>query len=369
MSDLQLGLLGIGVLVVAAVFGFNKWQEAKIRRKAGTAVGRHSGAPADVVQEKAVGGGPRVAPAPRQDEADSSATERVEHTLGPVGASAVDPALKAAPRAGLVEGVDYVVDVECAEPVSGEKVRAAIAAYLGDVQRPVLWDGFDLGADSWTPGGDQGRYERLRVGLQLANRSGAATETEIASFAASAQALASALAGVAECPDPKGSASNAQALDRFCADVDVQIGFNLVKADGGAFPGTKIRTLAEAAGCRLEADGHYRRRDDAGAELFALANLDGGRFVAETMRDLVTRGLAITLDVPHAPAGPNAFRRFLDFARQIANTLDGRLVDDNKKPLTDAAYAQIAAQLESVHTTMAAHGITPGSRLALRLFS
>jgi FtsZ-interacting cell division protein ZipA len=119
----------------------------------------------------------------------------------------------------------------------------------------------------------------------------------------------------------------------------------------------------------LDADGSYRRRDEDGAELFALANLDGGRFRSEAMRDLASRGLAVTLDVPRSPGGPNAFRRFLEFARQIAHTLDGVLVDDNRRPLSEPAFAQIGAQLESVHRTMTQQGVAPGSRLALRLFS
>ena len=36
MSDLQLGLLGIGVIVVVAVIAYNKWQEFKLKRRAET---------------------------------------------------------------------------------------------------------------------------------------------------------------------------------------------------------------------------------------------------------------------------------------------------------------------------------------------
>jgi hypothetical protein len=370
MSDLQLGLLGIGVLIVGGVYAYNKWQEAQLEKRlrpqraapgptskstsadeTGAPPGEASRAPKTTV---AAGERPREA-------------ERVEHVMkGP----AVDPAIKAAPQTVLVDGVDYVIEVEAAEAVNGEQVRAGIATHLKEVHHPVHWDGLDLDLDDWTAGTERGRYELVRIGLQLCNRGGPATAEEIAAFAAGVQSLATALGGVAEVPDVRQAVADAKALDRFCVDVDVQIGFNLTKPDGGTFPGTKIRTLAEAAGCTLDGDGTYRRRDQDGAELFALGNLDaGGRFRAETMRDLATRGLAVTLDVPRSPGGPNAFRRFLDFARQIAQTLDGVLVDDNRRPLSDAAFAQIGGQLESVHRTMTERGVAPGSRLALRLFA
>ena len=33
MSDLQLGLLAIGVAVVAGVIAYNRWQETRVRRR------------------------------------------------------------------------------------------------------------------------------------------------------------------------------------------------------------------------------------------------------------------------------------------------------------------------------------------------
>jgi hypothetical protein len=366
MSDLQLGLLGIGVLVVAGVYAYNKWQESKLEKKTRPAPERGAAAPAgDAAQSDDVRTASRAAPPPRRKEA-AATQDRVEHVAG---GSAVDPALRSAPPTILVEGVDYAIGIETAEPVTGAQVRAAMESHLQGLAHPVHWDGLDLDLDAWTGGSDRGRYELVRMGLQLCNRGGPATTAEIATFAAAVEEIAASLGGVAEGPDAKRAAADAAALDQFCADVDVQIGFNLMKRDGGTFPGTKIRTLAEAAGCSLDADGVYRRRDEEGAELFALTNLDGGRFRADGMRELASRGLAVTLDVPRSPGGPNAFRRFLDFARQIAQTLDGVLVDDNRRPLSDVAFAQIGSQLEGVHRTMAERGVTPGGRLALRLFS
>ncbi|NJN39701.1 MAG: hypothetical protein HC807_00905, partial [Gammaproteobacteria bacterium] len=56
-------------------------------------------------------------------------------------------------------------------------------------------------------------------------------------------------------------------------------------------------------------------------------------------------------------------------SRKAENSLGGALVDDNLKPINQAALDSIAMQLEAIHKTMAARGIAPGGPLALRLFS
>jgi len=367
MSELQLGLLAIGIAVVAGVFGYNKWQEAKLRRKTEAAFPAGT---ADVLLDD--GGQADRASAPHAPQASDAAdvdlpepVRRVEHTIGP----ALDPAIKIGRSPILTEGVDYVVEIECAEPVQGDAVRAAAIGHFGGFRRAVNWEGLNPDTDAWEAGNDAGRYELLRVGLQLANRSGPAGEAEVASFAGAGQDFAASIGGVADCPEVAEGVTQAAALDRFCADVDVQIGFNIIRADGGTFPGTKIRTLAEAAGCTLDADGQYRRRDEHGAELYSVGDQANVPFRSEAMRDVAAAGLTVTLDVPRAPDGVATFRRFLEFARQVEQTLGGTLVDDNRRPLAEPAFQQIAAQLDAVHKSMAARGIRAGGPVALRVFS
>jgi hypothetical protein len=45
------------------------------------------------------------------------------------------------------------------------------------------------------------------------------------------------------------------------------------------------------------------------------------------------------------------------------------LVDDNRKPIGQAALEAIMQQLERIHATMDARGIPAGGPVALRLFS
>jgi FtsZ-interacting cell division protein ZipA len=56
-------------------------------------------------------------------------------------------------------------------------------------------------------------------------------------------------------------------------------------------------------------------------------------------------------------------------ARSMAEKLGGELVDDNRRPLTDAGVASLARTVEKVVQDMEAHGVPAGSALARRLFS
>jgi ZipA-like protein with FtsZ-binding domain len=56
-------------------------------------------------------------------------------------------------------------------------------------------------------------------------------------------------------------------------------------------------------------------------------------------------------------------------AELFAASLGGQIVDDNRKPLTEAGFASIRRSLEAVYQDMEAHGVPAGSPLARRLFA
>ncbi len=384
MSDLQLGLLAIGAAVVVGVIAYNRWQEARVRRRTeGAFVGRHE----DILLGRGeVGAAPAASP-PREPAASSpraaapqpEVDRTIEHTLA---VPAVDPASAAPPAVRLDESasrlaagaldpaVDYIVELDCARAVTGADLARHAQALLGEgMIRPVHWEGFDDARALWRSVASEGRYRRLRVGLQLTGRSGPADEEELTAFCGEVQEAALALAAQPDFPDAAAAAARAQELDRFCASVDVQIGLSVIGSESHAFSGSKVRMLAESAGMAIGRDGRFHRLAEDGTELFSLANLEPMPFHAETIRTLQTRGVTALFDVPRVSASPSAFRRFIDFAHQLEQALGGVLVDDNRKPIGQAALEAIGQQLEGIHQTMAARGIPAGGPIAVRLFS
>jgi hypothetical protein len=370
MSDLQLGLLAIGVAVVAGVIVYNRWQEARLRRRAeGTFATRHGdallggGAAADAPPPVA------RAPAPEATEVDRT----IEHTILVDVPPPTAPRQETAPpiaAAGLDPAVDYIAELECARPVSGADLARHAQALLDEgLVRPVHWEGHDETRSVWRPVAPESRYQRLRVGLQLTSRAGPVTEDDLVAFCGDVQEVALAIAAQADFPATDEAVTRAQDLDRFCAAVDVQIGLSVIGSESHAFSGSKLRSLAESAGMSIGRDGRFHRYAEDGTELFSLSNLEPMPFHAETMKTLSTRGVTALFDVPRVSASPSAFRRFIDFAHQLEQALGGVLVDDNRKPIGQAALEAIGQQLEGIHRTMAARGIPAGGPLALRLFS
>jgi hypothetical protein len=80
-------------------------------------------------------------------------------------------------------------------------------------------------------------------------------------------------------------------------------------------------------------------------------------------------GLTFALDLPHVANPAAALADMVSIATSMAEKLGGELVDDNRRPLTEAGIASIRRTLENVVKDMEAHGIPAGGSLAHRLFN
>jgi hypothetical protein len=349
MGELQFGLIAIGALVVAGVFLYNKWQEQRYQRNAEAAFSsRHE----DVLMR--AGGAAAPAPAP----------ERIEPRLSTL-ADAPEP--EASQRQVLMESVDFIIPIEAAEDVPGASVLDAAGAALDRCPRSVHLEGFDEKLAAWELVDPDRSYSKMRAGLQLVDRRGAADENEVAAFGAAIEEAAASLGMLATVPDATQALARASELDRFCGDVDIRIAVHLVN-DETPFPGTKLEAVAKAAGFELdEPDGKFRCRDAAGRVVCALANQEPIPFKVDSLEALSTHGVTLELDVPRTPHG--AFSAFREAAERLAKQLNARIVDDNRQPVGANAFQVIASQLQAVHAAMEARGIDPGGTLALRLFS
>jgi hypothetical protein len=287
----------------------------------------------------------------------------------------IEPTLSAPPAAGWGEAsgtldprIDFIGTLETDKPIAGEAISMAIVDSLVHPAKAVSWEGYNRQAASWEPLASAGEYTMLHVGLQLADRNGAARQQELTEFTAMVQAVAEAIGASVRFAEPGAALLRAQQLDALCAEMDVQIGLNLITF-GGPVPGTRIRALAEAHGLVLERDGRFHHRDDSGLELYSLCNLEAAEFSAQGMKELATKGLTLLFDVARAPGGLADFDRFVEFTRLMAEALSAGIVDDNRQPLNTAGLGKIRAQLQALYASMEQEGIAAGSPLALRLFS
>lgn len=367
MSDLQLSLLVLGIVVVAGVYAFNWLQERSHRKRTESAFStpRH-----DVLMEQG---------APRAQEVFDIAAPTVDPFPGepepePVVTKPVPPPPATRTVRHAPEPDESPID--CAAILSaatafGQAALDDIASATASLARPVRLYGSHTADGGWQPIHDDGadRWQHLKLAMQMVDRQGVASLDDIDEFIESAERLGESLGASASLPDAASSVAQALALDALCAEIDIAIGINVIARDGQPFQGTTIRALAEADGLRLQADGVFHSETSSGVTQFTLDNQGSEPFFPEAMRSLTTPGVTFLLDVPRASGGIAAFDRMLQVAQQFARSLDGMLVDDNSKPLDDAGIAATRRALAAVFATMESRGIAPGGPVALRLFS
>lgn len=369
MNPLFLGLLAAGVALVAIVILYNWAQERRARRRIESAFGQT----ADAQLERE-----RVEPQLRGQAAASSAaiqTDDQPDDLPPMASEAIVeplpdilPATRAE-RPGTAPDADIecVVHLEPQQPVRGESLADALAAEFAKPSRWLGRRGRDL---PWQPigGARGGPWEEIAACMLLANRAGAASRHDVEGFLNAVARTGSSLPAAFALPDPSAEAGRGEELDRFCADLDVQVGLTILKSEQGQIAGTRLRGVAEAAGFRLNGTGSFDLLDDSGATLYSLQNYRQEALTVESLRQLSTPGVVLLLDVPRVADPVRVFDQMRLAAKRMAHTLEGVLVDDNRRPLNDASLASIRAEVQATAVALREANIEPGGPRALRLF-
>lgn len=316
MTELQLGLLAIGAVVVAGVFAYNRIQETRAQRSAQRNFA--SGHDDVLLGGGGTGGGDARPPA---------AAPRMDPQRAPLQPD---------------ERIDYVIEIALKAPVPA----AAVEEHWQPIQRrhsPRAMLAADGSSPAW------------KAGLQLVTRAGAVGEAELIEFRAAVETMAAALGGIVAAPEMKAAMEQARSLDQLCGETDIQVVLNVVAPQGGALSAEAVAEAAQAGGLAGEGEGRFVLRTPEGRVLYELDSRGGA--------------LSLSLDLPHAPDTVRSFESMARLAHHLAAACGGSLVDDNGNALGEQAVAAIAAQLDQVRGVLEARGIAPGSPAAARLFS
>jgi len=408
VSSLQIGLIVAGVLLVVAVIFYNQWQERRAKRQAAPAPAHRAedlrAARAEERVEPTLGtrGSPAQAlegtPAFRPGDATESAFEIPGDVIPPPsgevpsarGASSEvsdaivesDDAMRATTstltgsRAGVARPpVMPDHEIECLiplQPAGPVPVSALASGLQSRVGKRVRWFGRPDARSDWQPlaSDTPGHFGELVACLLLADRHGAVTRAQLDAFIRVVGDIAPTLPAQFTPPDVARELTRAEALDRLCAELDMQIGLTVQKPDPGSIAGTRLRGVAEAAGFHLAAGGRFEYvQEETGAILYMLQNLRPDPFTAESLRLTATNGVVFLLDVARCADPPRTFDQMKLAAKRMAKTLGAELVDDNHRPLDDAALATIREQVTDAADALRAVHIESGSARALALFS
>jgi hypothetical protein len=358
MSELQIGLLALGALVVICVLGFNKYQELRARRAAEKhfSSGHEDvllkpGAADDDDADAGAGVRPRawVEPTWKDKDLDAALDDIPPLPIPGIEAyAAIDREISGPPL--LDERIDFIAELEFTDPLLGSHLVMELEKLAS--ARIIGCDGFNGSAQGWEGLDRDAVYEKARIGIQLSDRGGPLRIDELEYFQKWVGDLAAQLGATIDWSGMQSPLTRAAELDAFCAEVDVQIGVNLVA--GGPLADTKVRGLAEAHGFKRDGDGVFRRRNEDGLELLAL------RISAPT-------AVSFIYDVPRVPRDAAAFGLMMHCARTIAKGLDAKIVDDNGRPLDDSMQTRIQSSIAGIHARMDAASMPAGGARAARL--
>ncbi|HEY7237641.1 MAG TPA: hypothetical protein VH600_00600 [Burkholderiales bacterium] len=284
MTDLQIGLLVIGAAAVAGVLVYNRLQERATRRAAERAFGSKH---ADVLMG--------AAPERREPTLESSPVNPTPPLVAKPASPPSDPR------------IDYILELQGTS--AGALRPEWVSLQRRFARRAAL---------------NEAGTRKVHAALQMVSRNGVVTESDLLEFRSQVESMAAAHGATVSAPSMREALEAAQALDRACADVDVQIALHVIE------PATK----------ELKKDG------------FSVAARNDG-------------GVTLLLDVPRTPNLPKTYASMVEAARHLG----GRMVDDNGNNVDERALAAIGAEIESLRGRLMEIGVEPGSPLAQRLFS
>jgi len=360
MSELQLWLLAVGAVVIVAVLVYNAWQERRARTDAERAFGTQIG-DALFARGKPEAGErrePTMGALPPSDIVEAG--EMVSRRVAPEDLQA-----PAGPSAQISSRIDTVAVILADDPVMREQLEPLLDA-LQVHTTYVHVEG--IVEEQWQPVETSTRpsWRELRVGLQLASRSGPLPEDELERFNHAIAEFAAAVNAVSQREAPAAAAARARELDRFCADCDIEVAVNVVGRSGITFATSRVKSLALESGFSETASGDLVHYTGGGPPDCAIRHFDDP---ASKPNPAYYSGLTFALDLPQAQDAPAALDRMVALAGDFALQLGGELVDDSRRPLTEAGIASIRRSVEKIAADMEAQGIPAGSALARRLFS
>lgn len=406
MSSLQLGLVIAGILLVLGVILYNRWQEHRARKRLDAPV-----PPRSTVEGMAE----RVEPTLRRAQ-DGDDSPIGQSPVAAVGATSARPGTKVAhdadfrpPMEGVVRlpdepdaddipadvsapaavaprtartampaqmsaaapdpDIETIVTLQPARPVAAGALAAGLHARLG---KAIRWYGRRDPAGPWQrlAADSRGEYGELAACMLLADRNGPASAAQIEALRKLAADIATTLPGAWHGAPAADEAARAEALDRLCAELDMQIGLTVRKVPPAIIAGTRLRGVAEASGFRLAPTGRFEYvQDDTGVVLFTLQNMTDEAFTPDSLRTGSSPGVIFLLDVPRVADPARAFDQMKLAAKRMTHTVGGELVDDNGRPLNDAGLAAIREQIVAADAALKRCNIEPGSPRALKLFA
>ena len=341
MSDLQILLISIGVVLIAIVLLYNGWQDWRVRRSMRETLPESEH---DVLMQDAAPPAAGLSPGASRREPSLWSAERPAAAVEE--SPEVDPACEA------------VIDISLAHPVPGESLIELVQSAPRVGKKPVRVFAEREGGGHRTEIRADESYVSLQLAVVMANRSGPLSAIEWSNLWALAQTLAERFEGLIEAPEQDVVLKQAADLDARCAAMDAQVGLLLQLSTPS--PIARILDAAKEVGF-VQARGQWAWMAENGTPRFVL-QIDGQGEAPAHRVDLV-------LDVPNSLPDDQAFSRMVGVARDLASRLDAHVLDDQGRTFQDSSAPAIDRQISGLYDQLDQAGFLAGTERAARVFS
>lgn len=275
------------------------------------------------------------------------------------------------------EKIDFVIHLPGEQPVARNAALGVFKQHEYKLNKARHLYGQHYQTSHWSDlqlDSSHTQYGDLTLAIQLVDPRGPVDESELNTFTQLGLQLADALHRPTKLPQTfEQGLARARELQQFCDTYDVIAGIHVVPDGATAFAGRAIEMAARHAGLELDAMNIFHLKNEVAPgsrHLFSMANLhESSAFDPAAWDTFETGGLTLFMSVPCVYHPGAVFDKMVAAAKEMADTLGGRLQDQNRRPLTDKGIAVIHHQIEEIEEKMRAFGIPPGSETALKLFN
>ncbi len=381
MDELQFALISAGISVLLSVITYNAWQRIKIWRALPRSLPTEL-KPKEQVEglsdELALLDSAQTSFQPQAnhtqyDEAANGTTLSIPSATHPPAEPTNDLPLTNANRdarlASIIDRrIDCIVPLHLSAPMAAEKLMPLAQRLRRAGNKPIFIEGKpNDNSANWQSLQPGGRYQALRIAVQLANRSGPLNELEFSEFVTGAQTLADALDAELDCPDMAATVAIARELDAFSAQCDVQLSINAT-SDGAPWSAQYIQAIATQDGLLLSRDGMRFIKLDAKQNPVFVLQFNNINFLRDDLTYKGGQNITLLLDVPAADEEILPFRLMCHYASSLSQRIGAHLTDDRQRALSAAELAAIEQQLIILYAKLEKVGMPAGSPLARRLF-
>ncbi len=271
--------------------------------------------------------------------------------------------------------IDFVARIPGKNIIKRDTALGLYRQFEFDLKKPRRIFGFTHPSQVWADlerESETARFTHFGMTLQLADRHGPVTESDLNRFSQMVLRFSEVFGRRFSFSTSFDEAlKQAAFLDEFCKKFDALAILNVLTDGGRGFSGIDIDRHAQELGMEFSGRNYYQKVRRSGVRtgrLYGLANLFGNGEIELENEEFRTDGLTLFMNIPATKRPVDTFREMVTDAKSLCDRLGGKLVDQNRKPMSDRGLEQISQQIRKIELEMEQEHVPSGGDIAVRLF-